>query len=146
MNKPKSPLDSIESSWERKKWLKNYPYVGEERQEGRLYLEDYFDSESIEIDKLLYLGLMRRPELIWLRDETAEEKRCREYLTLAFQQFMDKVEKEGIKDFAAYDQKYSIHYFCEEWTSELLDLLRDDGNKSLYDSVRTCRKEMGNEK
>jgi hypothetical protein len=144
MNKSKSPIDLIESAGERQKWLKNYPYLGGERQKGKVYLEDYFDSESIEIDKLLYLGLMHRPGLIWLRNEKAEENRCREYLILAFQQFIDKVEKEGIKDFAAYDQKYSIHYFCEEWMSELLRLLKNSEDKSLYASVKKCRKEMGN--
>lgn len=146
LNKPKSPIDLIESAWERQKWLKDYPYVGEKKQEDRVYLEDYFDLESIEIDKLLYLGLMHRPGFIWLRDENAEENRRREYLILAFQKFTDKVEKENITDFAAYDQKYSIHYFCEEWISELLHLLRKNGNKPLYDSVSKCRKEMENKK
>lgn len=78
MNKPKSPLDSIESPEERNKWLQTYPDTGSERKEGRIYLEDYFDPESIEIDKLLYLALMDRPGLIWLKNESEDNKRIKE--------------------------------------------------------------------
>lgn len=143
LNKPKSPLDSIEDPLERAKALTQYPYTGSERQEGRIYLEDYFDSESIEIDKLLYLGLMNRPGLIWLRDERREEKRCREYLSLAFEKFKKKVDKEGIKSFEEYDQKFSIHYFCGDWLGELLRLTKANGDKALYNSVRSMLKALG---
>ncbi len=142
LNKPKSPLDSIESALEREKFLREYPYIGEERQEGKVYLEDYFDLESIEIDKLLYLGLKNRIGFIWDRDESKEENRCREYLSLAFPMFIDKVKKEGIKTFEEYNQKFSIHYFCEEWIEELLWLLKKNGNKTLYNEVNKCQKEM----
>ncbi len=142
LNKPKSPIDAIESLQERQKWLARYPYVGDEKQEGRIYLTDYFDTESIEIDKVLYLGLMHRPRLIWMRDEEQEEIRRRRYLTLAFHMFMDKVEKEKIQTFEAYDQKYSIHYFCEEWILELLCLLKESGEREFYRKVDRCRREM----
>ena len=45
-----------------------------------MYLEDCFDSDSIETDKLLYLGLMRRPVFIWIGNSEQEKKRSREYL------------------------------------------------------------------
>lgn len=142
LNKTSTAIDLIESVQERNKWLKDYPYLGNERLENKVYLEDYFDAESIEIDKILYLGLMNRPGWIWLRDEKQEEKRCGEYLSLAFQMFMDKVKKEGIKSFKEYDLKFSIHYFCEEWIEKLLDFLKKSENKVLYNEVKKCRKEM----
>ena len=143
LNKPKAPIDAIESPQERKKCLEKYPYIGNERQADRIYLADYFDSESIEIDKLLYLGLMNRPGLIWLRDEKMEQNRCREYLSLAFGMFREKVRAEGINTFEEYDKKFSIHYFCQEWLSELLGLLKESGNKTLYAEVKKCCKKMG---
>ena len=142
LNKPQSPLDAIESEEERNQCLKEYPYTGDERQEDRIYLEDYFDSESIEIDKLLYLGLANRPGLIWNRNREQERNRCREYLTMAFETFVNKTEKENIHTFAEYDEKYSIHYFCKEWMGELLDLLKADGDRKRYQRVKACYKEM----
>lgn len=143
LNKPKSPLDVIESPQERKKCLEHYPYVGSDKQVDRVYLDDYFDSESIEIDKLLYLGLTNRPGLIWLRDVKMERNRCREYLTLAFGKFMEKVKAEAIKTFEEYDKQFSIHYFCREWLSELMDLLKESGDKTFYEEVKRCYKKMG---
>ena len=142
LNKPSSPLDVIEPALERETCLKEYPYLGEEREEGRIYLKDCFDLESIEIDKLLYLGLKRRMGLIWDRNEKKEENRRREYLSLAFPMFMDKVRKEGIRTFEEYNQKFSIHYLCEEWIEELLELLKRNKNKTLFAEVEKCVKEM----
>lgn len=82
LNKPKSSLDAIENIQERNKCLEYYPYVGKEKETGKVYLEEYFDAESIEIDRLLYLGMADRSGLVWLRDDAAEEKRCRQYLTV----------------------------------------------------------------
>ena len=56
MNKPKEEIDLIEDPEERQQWLKNYPYTGKERMEGRVYLDDYFDRSSMEIDQIIYLG------------------------------------------------------------------------------------------
>lgn len=144
LNKPNSPLDAIESALEREKCLSGYPYTGEEQEEGKVYLKDYFDLESIEIDKLLYLALKNRTGFIWDRNECKEKNRCREYLSLAFPMFLDKVKKEGIKTFEEYNKKFSIHYFCEEWIGELLELLKESGNKALYTEVKKCEKEMKN--
>ena len=143
LNKPKAPIDEIETLQERKKCLEHYPYMGKDRQADRIYLEDYFDVESIEIDKLLYLGLMDRPGPIWLRDEKKEQIRSREYLTLAFERFKEKIKEEGVHTFEEYDKKFSIHYFCKDWLSELLDLLAESGNKALYTEVKKCCKKMG---
>lgn len=136
LNKPKSPLDSIESPGEREKALERYPYTGPERLEGRVYLEDCFDSDSIETDKLLYLGLMHRPGFIWLRNREQEEKRSRAYLKLAYEKFKEKIEKEGVRSFEEYDQRFSIHYFCREWMLELLRSLQEEGDMDRFQEVR----------
>ncbi len=142
LNKPLSPVDLIEPPLDRQKWLKNYPETGTARIDGRIYLEDYFDRQSIEIDKLLYLGLMRRPGAIWLRDEQAEQKRCLEYLKLAFELFQQKVEADGIKSFSEYDSKNSIHYFCRDWMDVLLKLLKETKDVALYREVKKCDQKM----
>lgn len=135
MNKQNALIDRIESVQERNKWLKNYPYVGKDKLHDRVYLEDYFDEESIEIDKVLYLGMMQRPGWIWDRNEALEEKRKKEYLSLAFVMFKEKLSKENIKSFEEYDKKFSIHYFCMDWLYELLELSNEYGDKELYKEI-----------
>ncbi len=136
LNKPKEAIDSIESPEERGKWLRTYPYTGQDRMEGRVYLEDYFDPSGIEIDKILYLALMNRPGLIWNRDEAAEERRKKEYLYLAFQKCAARMEGEHILSFTEYDKKYSIHYRCEDWISELYRLLKESKDIERYEEVK----------
>lgn len=126
LNKPKEGLDAIESPEERDKWLRNYPYTGQERIEGRIYLEDYFDPAAIEVDKIIYLGMKHRLGLLWNRDNDAEERRKREYLYIAFQKFTAIMEEEQLGSFAEYDEKYGIHYRCEEWIGELIRRLNDN--------------------
>lgn len=136
MNKQGEPIDLIESLPERQKWLRRYPYTGMERVAGRVYLEDYFDQESIEIDKILYLGLMHRPGFIWNRNRQAEEKRAREYLCLAYRRCAKKMEAEQICSLAEYDEKYSIHYRSGEWVNKLLSLLKANNDNRLYHEVQ----------
>lgn len=136
LNKPKDAIDSIESPEERQKWLMSYPYTGKERIEGRIYLEDYFDPTGIEVDKILYLGLMNRPGLIWKRNVEAEEKRTKEYLYLAFQKCIARMEQEQIESFDEYDEKYSIHYRSGEWINELLRLLEKNNDMQACNEVK----------
>lgn len=143
MNRAMTPLDRIESAMERNKWLKSYPYVGNERITGRVYLEDYFDEESIEIDKILYLGLMHRPGFIWDRNEVVEEKRKKEYLSIAFGMFKEKLVKENIKSFEEYDSRFSIHYFCQSWLNELFELSDEYGDIELNKEVISVLKQYG---
>ena len=145
LNKPKSPLDAIEDATEREKWLKEYPQIGGERIENRLYLEDYFDAESIAIDKILYLALKRRPGFHMIRNEKLKALRCGKYLTVAFPMFMDKVKKEDIQTFAEYNQKYSIHYFCEDWIDILIDYAEYYCDKEFYNAVVECYDAMSDE-
>ena len=135
LNKPADEMDLIESLEERGKCLKSYPYTGQERVEGRIYLADYFDEVSIEIDKILYLALMNRPAFIWNRNKPAEEKRMREYLYLAYQKLAARMKEEQIRTFAEYDEKYSIHYRCEEWTDSLCELLKKNYEIEKYNEV-----------
>ena len=136
MNKPASPLDVIEPETERSKLLRSYPYIGDDRLEGRVYLQDYYDEDAIETDRLLYLGLMHRPGFIWNQKQGQQQNRCREYLKLAFSRFEKTVESDHIMSFAEYDKKHSIHYYCSDWIGRLLGLLNQDDE--MYDRVRSC--------
>ncbi len=132
LNKPKEEMSQIESDEEREKRLRNYPPVGTERVEGRIYLEDYFDKESIETDQLLYLALKDRPVSFFgtnVSNAYMNEKRKHAYLLEAFDRFRDRMQKEQIPSIEAYDKKYSIHYLCKEWMAELGALLKESGDK-----------------
>lgn len=135
MNKPKEAKILSESEEQRKIWLRNYPLVGEERLDGRVYLEDYYDQESIETDQLIYLALNRHSISIYHHTVSAEDLntiRKQEYLLKAFSRFKNRMETEQIPAVADYDRKYSIHYMCRAWMAELADLLKG----SEYDQIR----------
>lgn len=135
MNKPKEESWQIESEQERQKWLEEYPQTGADRVKGRIYLEDYFDAESIEIDRMVYLALKQRGGLIWNReDEKTEAARKRYYLWDAFTRFSKKLDTEGITA-EEYDQKYAIHYRCREWAHELMFLLEQNREDEKYKAV-----------
>ncbi len=144
LNKPRSQADLIESEQERQKWLRDYPVAASKREEGRIYLEDFFDSESIEIDKLLYLALKYRPHPVWKPEaEETIENRKRVYLSEAFSRFAEKTGKENIGTFQQYNETYAIHYQCEEWLPALLELLKNK-DKELYKMVSNyCNKMKG---
>lgn len=141
MNKPKSPIDLIESEEEKKKWLKDYPETAKERKKGRIYLEDLFDAESIGVDRLLYLALMYRAIPIWSREpEETVRNRRRVYLSEAFERFAKRVEREQLRTLHQYDEKYAIHYRCEEWLPALLNVLNK--KEELYRRVSACYEKM----
>ena len=143
LNKPKQPVDLIESVQEKRKWLEDYPVSADVREEGRIYLEDYYDAESIAVDKLVYLALHHRAIPIWHREtEEIIENRQKVYLSEAFAKFVEKAEKEKIATFREYDERYSIHYTCQEWTENLMGLLKKSGDKELYKTVSERCKEM----
>lgn len=136
LNKPKNTVETIETKQERQKWLKNYPETGTERIEGRIYLEDYFDSDSIETDKLIYLALKHRPIPIWEQPpDRDQDRRQMVYLREAFSRYSDKMQAENIASNREYDEKYSIHYPCREWLGRFLVLLQDNGDKEEYQQV-----------
>jgi len=121
---------------DRNKWLRYYPKRAHARIEGRVYLEDYYDQESIEIDTLVYLALMHRPGLPGERDTNAEKnKRQRMYLQEAFLKYADKCEREDIQSFQSYDSNYMIHYKSKDWVERLADLLKNDSKREEYKKV-----------
>ncbi len=142
MNKPKEPVDDIETPEERRKWLESYPAVGGEHKPGRIYLEDYYDRTSIDIDQILYLGIMHRPGLIWERNEEKENMRTKQYLYLAYQKASELAERENVTSFTDFDEKHSIHYRSREWAGMLLELLKKAGDKEAYKEVQTWVKKM----
>lgn len=135
LNKPKEEKQKIEREQERQEWLKEYPQTGAEKIEGRIYLDDYFDAESIEIDQMLYIALKQRGGLIFNReDEKTVTARRSYYLWEAFSRLSKKLDREGITT-EEYDQKYAIHYRCREWVDELLDLLKHSREDEKYETV-----------
>lgn len=143
MNKPKTELDMVESEQERIKYLKKYPELTAQKQEGRIYLDDFYDAESIEIDKLLYLGLRKRPHFPGLSNwQEDDNRRKRLYLWNAFLKFREKAEREGIKTFEEYDAKYFIHYQCHEWFGVLLELLKKNKDSDKCKEVRNMQQSM----
>lgn len=145
LNKPEQNIEDeiIESEQEQRKCLEDYPELGAQRQEGRIYLEDYYDAKSIEIDQLIYLGIKYRPYPIWkpVNQET-EVRRTLLYLLSAFELFKEKCEQEKIESFDAYDKKCAIHYQCRDWIGELLELLKKNGDLDNYDLVMDLCKRM----
>ena len=84
-----------------------------------------------------------RPRPIWIDDDDEDAARKKVYLTEAFSKFTEKVERENIETFDEYDEKYSIHYQCGEWISELETLLDDRGESNLSEMVSACWDRMG---
>lgn len=142
LKKSQPSADGTESKQEQEKWLRTYPTMDAEREEGRVYLEDLYDRESIELDQLLYLALKHRIIPIWNREsDQIVARRKRAYLTDAYKKFVAIVEREKIQNFSEYDSKHSIHYLCGEWLGELVDLLEEDDRDDLLKDVRaTCKK------
>ncbi len=142
LNKPQTSGDMIESEQEWDRWLKNYPPSAKERQEGRIYLEDFYDAESIEIDKMLYLALMERPEMQNASTAQTARDRTRRYLEEAFSMFLKKKAKDKIKTFQEYDRKCSIHYHCKEWLDYYRRMLESEELWEMYQEVEDCCDEM----
>jgi len=137
MHKSKEKLEIQSYKEDRNKWLWHYPKKAQPRVKGRVYLEDYYDQESIEIDTLVYLALMHRPGLPSERETEAEmNKRQRMYLQEAFIKYAEKCEREDIQSFKNYDSNYMIHYKSEEWMEYLAGLLKKDSKIEEYKKVK----------
>ena len=144
LKKAQVTADGQESRQEQEKWLKDYPPTNVEREEGKVYLEDLYSRESIELDKLIYLALKHRGVPVWQREsELAAARRKRRYLTDAYIKFKEIVERDHIQSFSEYDDRYSIHYLCVQWFSELIDLLKEDDRDGILGDVRETCKKMG---
>lgn len=144
LKKSQLSADGTESKAEQEKWLSEYPSQDAERVEGRVYLEDLYSSESIELDKLEYLALKHRVIPIWNREpDSVVERRKRRYLTDAYKKFQEIAARENIKDFEEFDSRFSIHYTCVEWFGELMGLLKEDDSEGILKDVRKTCKAMG---
>lgn len=146
MDKPQNTAATIESQQEREKWLQYYPPAKTEETEeteGRIYLEDFYSQESIEIDKLLYLAMKHRVIPLWEREpKEVATRRERIYLADAYKRFKEFIEREKIASFSEYDDKYAIHYFCDEWIGRLCELLEESDEEGLLGDVREIRQKM----
>jgi len=90
------------------------------REDGRLYLEDLYDRESIAIDYYVYLAFRHNSRTLFdMRN--AEKKRQDEIIREAYLkragELYDKKIKENITDSGEFDKKYSIHYMVDEWNN-----------------------------
>ena len=122
--------NGIEKNIVRDKHLEYYPELsfdpdtgkdkeGFERQEGRLYLEDVYDRDCIKIDYYLYLAFKQIKKGIWtLRPDAVDGEKqriCQAYLSKAKELYDEKMKKENLDSANDFDEKYSIHYFTDEW-------------------------------
>ena len=125
--------NGIEKNKDRDKHLRYYPRLsfnpetmedkaGFERDEGRLYLEDLYDRDSIAIDYYVYLAFKQDNRAIFDIRSTEKKKQCvsikKAYLERAKELYDKKIIKEKIKDSQEFDKKYSIHYMVDEWINE----------------------------
>ncbi len=130
-------LDRIEDISYRTYALKEYPKLRNNQNDASFYINDFYDEESIEIDKILYLGIKRchpnpfNPQPL---SNVEADRKC-DYLLLAFDKYVDKFNKENLSSNEEYDQKYSIHYSCYDWLKDLLILLDEIGDDENYDKV-----------
>lgn len=137
MNKKNEAEQEVETEAVRRYWLKRYPETGVTKLEGRIYLDDFYDEESIAIDKLIYLALFHRAVPIWRREEESVViKRQKWYLGQALDLFMVKMAKEGYRSLLEYDEKCSIHYLCREWMEAYQKLLEDEKDSVHYSVLR----------
>lgn len=109
-----------------------------------MYLEDLYSSESIALDKLLYVGLKYqiKPNERWEPDP-GDVERKRRYLINAYHKFKELAERENIENFAEFDNRYAIHYMCEEWFEELIKILEKGGSEDVLRDVCNTYKKMG---
>ena len=137
MNREQEGQYWIESGQNQMKALRDYPKTGLEHVEGRIYLEDYYDSESIEIDRLVYLALNRSRRSWWEspNDRQAANERELNYLKEAFPLFTAKFHKEEFTDCGAYDETCAIHYPCGVWLTRLGSLIAEKEEYNLQKEV-----------
>ena len=111
------PVARIEDKYD---LLKDYP------KDSPLFNELY-EKEAVDIDKLVYKALHHRAIPIWVKRNLEQERLGKiDYLNEALKLFTAKCAREQITSFAAYDEKYMVHYRSDEWVSTLIDLTKED--------------------
>ncbi|MCD8028745.1 MAG: hypothetical protein LUF02_08850 [Erysipelotrichaceae bacterium] len=126
-------LNKIEDMAIRSKALERYPKL-RTSQDNKIYINDYYDEESIDIDKTIYLALHRFSQysdsLFFKRNDKGLDKNIKhQYLLIAFDKYVDKFNKESLASNEEYDEKYSIHYDTKTWLKELLDGMNKNDEK-----------------
>jgi len=100
-----------------------------------------YDAEAVDIDMLVYKALHHRAIPIWVKRDLEQERIGKiDYLNEALELFLDKCRQEQITSFAAYDERFMVHYRAYEWVSALVDLMKGDERTEIED-VRKAAKE-----
>ncbi|MCL2699053.1 MAG: DUF1186 domain-containing protein [Defluviitaleaceae bacterium] len=114
--------------------LERYP------KDSPLFKELYYEEEAIDIDMLVYKALHRRVIPLWVKRDHEQERLDKiDYLKEALDLFLDKCRREQITSFAAYDERYMIHYRSSEWMKALIILINDDDAFELIDIRKTAK-------
>ena len=102
--------------------LQFYPKENQELPDGYLSFYDYFNEESLVLDRCIYLG-MRNPIPIYptSKDEKIDT-RFRNFIK-AYTLFLNKMEEGKFTTFAEFDEKYQVHYHSQEWLEKFESLL-----------------------
>jgi len=89
--------------------------------------KELYEEEAINIDMLVYKALRHRSIPIWTKRDLERERFGKiDYLNEALTLFLDKCKREQITSFAAYDEKYMVHYRSDEWVAALVNFTKDD--------------------
>ena len=105
--------------------LKNYPSLQKGGKGADIVLfADYYSPEAIAMDIPVYKALHHRSIPVWIpRDRVREDFSRIDFLLEAFEMFTQTCMRENITSFAAFDEKYMVHYRSAYWMGELEKLL-----------------------
>lgn len=103
-----------------------YPSV--ERRDGRPGLADFYNRDAITVDQMVYQA-MREFDTLGRREPSTARSAMRKLLWKAFLKFQSICQREGFHTPEDYDQKYKLHYYCEEWLKVLCKLLESAEDK-----------------
>ena len=101
--------------------------------------KELYEEEAVNIDIPVYKALHHRSIPIWVKRDLKQERLGKiNYLNEALELFLDKCEREQIVSFAAYDEKYMVHYRSAEWVESLIDLTKDDNSSKIMNIRKTA--------
>jgi len=91
-----------------------------------------YEKEAVDIDMLAYKALHHRSIPIWIKRDWEQERIGKiNYLNEALDLFLDKCQREGITSFAAYDERFMVHYRAGEWVSKIIELMENDKHEKM---------------
>ena len=132
---PKPQIARIEDKYD---LMKYYP------KDSPLF-DELYEKEAVEVDMLAYKALHHRAIPMWVKRDYEQERLGKiNYLNDALQLFLAKCEREHIDSFAAYDERYMVHYRSLEWVGAIINLTEDDDLPGILDireaAVKTLEK------